>query len=131
MKENQQRIIENSKYHEQFDDCELINSIYNLKETKKRNSLFRERAMRTNSLTPAKLKSMRGSVIGSLNLVEPAPELDMDHVYVGFFDFLWAYTFIGPFSYLLWKRGESQSSLITIPGCYIKLTCTRTHLQEP
>ena len=24
--------------------------------------------------------------------------------YVSFFDFLWAFTFIGPFSYLLWKR---------------------------
>ena len=24
--------------------------------------------------------------------------------YVPFFDFLWAYTFIGPFSYMLWKH---------------------------
>ena len=31
--------------------------------------------------------------------------LDMDHVYVKFADFLWAYTFIGPFSFLLWKKG--------------------------
>ena len=31
----------------------------------------------------------------------------MDHIYVKFVDFLWAYTFIGPFSYLLWLRGTS------------------------
>lgn len=35
--------------------------------------------------------------------MEKAEELDMDHIYVSFLDFLWAHTFIGPFSYLLWK----------------------------
>jgi len=40
---------------------------------------------------------------GSLSF-EQAEELNMDHIYVKFSDFLWAYTFIGPFSYLLWAR---------------------------
>ena len=36
-----------------------------------------------------------------------AKELNMDHIYVKFADFLWAYTFIGPFSYLAWLRGTT------------------------
>jgi hypothetical protein len=33
-----------------------------------------------------------------------AKVLDMDHIYVNYFQLLWAFTFIGPFSYLLWKK---------------------------
>ena len=32
------------------------------------------------------------------------PYILYSHIYVKFGDFLWAYTFIGPFSYILWKR---------------------------
>ena len=35
---------------------------------------------------------------------EQAKENDMDHVYLNFFQFLWAFTFVGPFSYFLWKK---------------------------
>lgn len=35
---------------------------------------------------------------------ERASELNMDHVYLNFLQLLWAFTFIGPMSYLLWKR---------------------------
>ncbi|CAJ1950906.1 unnamed protein product [Cylindrotheca closterium] len=139
MSENKQRIVENSKFHELFDDCELINSMFGLKETKRRNSLFRERAMRTISLTPGKLASLRGSVMGSLNMVEPAKELDMDHVYVGFFDFLWAYTFIGPCSYYLWKKGTlmlrlrdylSSNGYITPAPCDYESMCATLLLEQ-
>jgi len=40
---------------------------------------------------------------GSLS-EEKARELDMDHIYIGFSDFLWAHCFIGPMSYFLWKK---------------------------
>ena len=33
-----------------------------------------------------------------------ASDLDMDHVYVSYLQLLWAFTFVGPFSYLLWKK---------------------------
>jgi hypothetical protein len=34
-----------------------------------------------------------------------ADELDMDHVYIRFLDFLWGSLFIGPMSLFLWKKG--------------------------
>lgn len=97
---NKHRILENSKYHEQFDDCELLNDIPRMEVTRKENKVIRERAKRSGSLTANKLT---GGILGSLNEVEQAEELDMDHIYIDFSDFLWGFTFIGPFSYLLWK----------------------------
>jgi hypothetical protein len=35
-----------------------------------------------------------------------AAELDMDHVHINPFQLLWAFTFVGPFSYLLWKKAS-------------------------
>ena len=33
-----------------------------------------------------------------------AEELNMDHVYLSYFQLLWAFIFVGPLSYLLWKK---------------------------
>lgn len=33
-----------------------------------------------------------------------AKEHNMDHVYINFFQFLWAFLFVGPASYFLWKK---------------------------
>ena len=74
--------------------------------TKKENKTFRQRAKRMGTLTAARAALLQETIqeeAGSLG-TKKAKELDMDHTYVKFFDFLWAYTFIGPFSYLLWKR---------------------------
>ena len=35
-----------------------------------------------------------------------AAELDMDHVHINIFQLVWAFTFVGPFSYLLWKKAS-------------------------
>ena len=32
------------------------------------------------------------------------PSLDMDHVYVNFFQLLWAFTFVAPFTHILWRK---------------------------
>lgn len=108
LEENKARIQENAKYHEQFDDCELLHHLQDMKITKKENAKFRERARAIPSLTPGKLRDSEiGTALGSLNMVEQAKELDMDHIYVGFKDFLWGFTFIGPFSQLLWMKGTT------------------------
>lgn len=77
----------------------LLTAVANSAVTKQQNNVSRDRAKRRSSLTPITEKA-----IGSLSS-EKAIMLDMDHVYVKFADFLWAYTFIGPFSFLLWKKG--------------------------
>ncbi|KAL7491472.1 hypothetical protein ACHAWT_001019, partial [Skeletonema menzelii] len=111
LEQNKELILNNSKLHEQFDTCELLNNVKTMAVTRKENKVIRERAKRTMSLSVSKFEQMRGlgqkmtgALLGSLNMVEAADELNMDHVYVSFFDFLWGYTFIGPFSVLLWKR---------------------------
>jgi hypothetical protein len=36
---------------------------------------------------------------------EASDELHMDnHIYMNYFQLLWTFTFVGPFSYLLWKK---------------------------
>ena len=35
---------------------------------------------------------------------EDAKVLNMDHVYLSFTQLLWAFTFVGPFAYLLWRK---------------------------
>lgn len=103
--------MNNSMYHEQFDDDDLLNNMDSLAQTKEKNNVFRKRATRLGTLTPAKLGLMRITETekkqGSLGK-EKAAELDMDHVFVKFTDFLWAMTFIAPFSYWLWIRGVTQ-----------------------
>ena len=103
-----------------------------LAQTKEKNNVFRKRATRLGTLTPAKLGLMRITETekkqGSLGK-EKAAELDMDHVFVKFTDFLWAMTFIAPFSYWLWIRGVTQlyarkifflSSVLSIPSATMR-----------
>ena len=56
---NKEHIIENSMYHEQFDDDDLLNNMGNLAQTKEKNQVFRKRATRLGTLTPAKAEMMR------------------------------------------------------------------------
>lgn len=97
--ENKERILENSKFHQNFDSCELLHTVEDMRKVKKENMAFRERAKRTNALTAAQT-SLQVENLSN----ERAKELNMDHIFVPFLDFLWAYTFIGPFSFVLWKR---------------------------
>ena len=40
------------------------------------------------------------------SLMKPkANVLDMDHIYLTYFQLLWAFTFVGPCSMFLWKKG--------------------------
>lgn len=96
-KENKEKTLQNSKLHENFDECELLNGLLNLKVVEKTNRVIRERMSRQNT--------MIGKLSPSLRKTEKANDLDMDHVHLNFFQFIWGYTFIGPFSYLVWKRG--------------------------
>jgi len=73
--EAKETILNNSKHHEQFDTCELLNYVKEMEVTRKQNQVIRERAKRSNSLSVGKLT---GALLGSLNMVEPADELDMD-----------------------------------------------------
>ena len=95
------------KFHENFDSCELLHDVATMEVTKQENKRFREKSKRTGTLTAAKAallkEELEEEANGSLKTTK-AKELDMDHVYVKFSDFLWAYTFVGPFSLLLWKR---------------------------
>jgi len=107
--ENKAKTLENSRKHKCFDTCELLHPLADLEVVKRENDLIRQKAreMRTNSLTPGFLSKKD---IGSLS-TEQASELNMDHIYVRFSHFLWAYTFIGPSSYLLWKMGVTYLSI--------------------
>lgn len=100
-----------TKVHENFDDCQLLHSVADMEVTRKENREFRKRATRLGTLTPAKAALLQENLddekAGSLGK-EKAKELDMDHIFVKFADFLWGYTFIGPFSYLLWLRGTTM-----------------------
>ena len=82
LEENKKLILNNSKHHEQFDDCEFLNDVKTMAVTRKQNEVIRARAKRTVSLSAArrKLGSVTGALLGSLNMVEAAEELDMDHV---------------------------------------------------
>lgn len=107
LERNKSRILENAKYHENFDDCELLHTVEEIKKSTHENRAFRKRAARTGTITAAKAaliqQVLEEEKQGSLG-AEKAKELDMDHIYVKFSDFLWGYTFIVPFSYILWKR---------------------------
>jgi len=62
-------------------------------------------------MNPKKMLNSIGSLLGPMNAFEKAEELDMDHVYIKFVDLLWGYIFIGPCSYLLWKKGTVWLSI--------------------
>jgi hypothetical protein len=86
LEQNKELILNNSKLHEQFDTCELLNDVKTMEVTRKENKVIRERAKRTMSLSVSKMgglgQQMTGALLGSLNMVEAAEELNMDHVYV-------------------------------------------------
>lgn len=102
--ENKQKTLRNAAFYEAFDTCELLHDLAVLEVTKKENTIIRDRMNRTNSLTPAKLKSNEMRKLGSLSNAKAA-SLNMDHVYISFPHFLWAYIFIGPNSFYLWMKG--------------------------
>jgi hypothetical protein len=102
--ENKKKTLHNAAFHQAFDTCELLHDLADLEVTKKENQIIRNRMNRTNSLTPAKLKSQELRELGSLADTKAA-SLNMDHIYISFSQFLWAYTFIGPNSYFLWLKG--------------------------
>jgi len=79
--ENKERTLTHAKYHANFDTCELLHHLENTENTKKENTLFRERTARLGSLTPG--NHFRQSVMNSLT-DDIAEELDMDHIYVTF-----------------------------------------------
>eukprot|EP00984_Skeletonema_dohrnii_P030090 scaffold21228_cov79-Skeletonema_dohrnii-CCMP3373.AAC.1 len=54
----------------------LLNYVEDLAVTRKKNEVIRERAKRTMNLSTGEFGALRGS----LNMVEAADELDMDHV---------------------------------------------------
>ncbi len=85
LEQNKELILNNSKYHEQFDDCELLNDVKTMEVTRKENQVIRERAKRTMSLSMKGAmghlgEKTTGALLGSLNHVEAAEELNMDHV---------------------------------------------------
>lgn len=104
--ENKNRTLRNAKLHEAFDTCELLNDLADLEVTKKENTILRERLKRSRTLDPFGFAGSKGSLANEI-----APELDMDHVYITYPQFLWAYTFIGPNSFFLWMKGITILSI--------------------
>lgn len=82
LEENKRLILNNSKYHANFDDCELLNDVKDMAVTRKKNRAIRQIAKRSNSLRVSQkgLGQMTGALLGDLNMVEEAEELDMDHM---------------------------------------------------
>jgi len=88
----QAKILSCSEKHEAFSKCELIADV---KEKQKN--------WRENSVLQEKVKAIPFQGLGETT--ETAAELDMDHTYIRFPDFLWGFIFIVPMSYILWKKG--------------------------
>ena len=97
-----------------------MDDVADLGVVKKRNNMTCERAMRSDSLTPARfhlimMQIQEERIQTPLSLgMEKATTLRMDHIFVKFADFLWAYTFIGPFLYNI-KGGPFYCSFVS--GC--------------
>lgn len=94
----QAKILSNSEQHEAFSACELIADVKEKQKKWRENSVLQERA-----------KPIPFMGIGETD--ETAEELDMDHNYIRFTDFLWGFIFIGPMSYFLWKKGTVWLSI--------------------
>ena len=88
----QAQILASAAKHEAFSTCELISDVQEQQKNWRENNRLREKS---------KPIPHEGIMTGD----EVAKELDMDHVYIRFLDFLWGYIFIGPMSYFLWKKG--------------------------
>ena len=93
--EQKEQILSNSSNHEIFSKCELLEEFKNtdkaksVDETSSRTALLRSLLRRN--------KTFRS---------EKAKELDMDHLYLSFSQYLWAFTFIGPCANILKLKGE-------------------------
>lgn len=107
--ENKKKILDNASHHKSFRSCELLHDLSEMIQVKKMNERLRERVKRSNYLIPTSyLSTMIQRPAQHQKLSdEKAKELDMDHIYITFFQMLWAYTFIGPFSFFLWKKGTT------------------------
>ncbi len=81
LEENKRSILNNSKYHANFDDCELLNDVKD-SITRKKNQIIHQISKRSNSLRVSQkgLGQTTGALHGDLNMVEEAEELDMDHM---------------------------------------------------
>ena len=87
----QSTIVANAQTHKTFDKCELIADVKVKEPNWRENAIVRERA--------------KATAFMGLDAKSKADELDMDHVYIRYSDFLWGFLFIGPMSYLLWFKG--------------------------
>jgi len=90
----QSTIVANSQRHKQFDTCELIANVKEMQKNWRDNAIVRERA---------KPIAFNGIAEGD----ETAEELNMDHIYIKFMDFLWGSLAIGPSAYFLWLKGTA------------------------
>eukprot|EP00558_Chaetoceros_sp_UNC1202_P003828 CAMPEP_0197238454 /NCGR_PEP_ID=MMETSP1429-20130617/4929_1 /TAXON_ID=49237 /ORGANISM="Chaetoceros sp., Strain UNC1202" /LENGTH=551 /DNA_ID=CAMNT_0042697609 /DNA_START=33 /DNA_END=1689 /DNA_ORIENTATION=+ len=81
---NKDRVLKNASHHENFNDCELLGPLENNAG-----------------------KQYSRQFISALQK-DKASRLDMDHVYLSFSEVLWAFTFIGPASFLYWKQGTTR-----------------------
>ena len=108
LSKTKEHVLAKSALHKAFKSCELIDQVKKMKERPlKRSARLREIAK-------------RGAFDEQTCEEEDnADELHMDHIYIGFFDFLWGSIFIGPMSYLLWKKGTVWLSLNAVDKkCY-------------
>lgn len=86
---NKERVLHNANLHENFRNCELLQDLKVVDFEKKTGQNLGKYAKHMKD----KLKDGK------------AAKLDMDHVYISYFELLWAMTWIGPFSYMYWKQG--------------------------
>ena len=91
-------ILTNAEKHNAFSKCELVDDV---KE--------KQKGWRENKHMQEHSKAI--PFHGVLESNETAEELNMDHVYIRFLDFLWGFIFIGPMSYFLWKKGTLVLSI--------------------
>jgi len=103
---NKEHIIENSMYHEQFDDDDLLNNMGNLAQTKEKNQVFRKcdspppRQKWCVSMT----RRNQWEVLGKGS----QPNLIWTMYLSSLPTFFGPWPFIAPFSYWLWIRGVTQ-----------------------
>merc|ERR1719330_5170 len=91
--EHKGKTLLNSSRHEVFSKCKLLERLRNTADTSQYASSHRRKLAESLS----KVKSLSS---------EKAKALDMDHLYLSFLQFLWAYTFVGPCANILKLKGE-------------------------
>ncbi len=85
-------ILVNSELHDLFSKFGLVEEMKEQPTKRRGSEIVRERAQAV-------------PFMGAMDGEEKSTELNMDHVYMRYIDFLWGYIFIGPMSYLLWLKG--------------------------